>query len=189
MSGTLWVIAVAVGLGMDAFSFALALGLTGIRKAFVWRMVLTIALFHVFMPWAGFCLGSMAGDLFGIVASVFGAILVVALGLKMIYNVLKGNGDSIQVAGLQSWRLYVLAFSVSLDAWSMGFSLGTMVNDILRAIIIIGLTAGIMTGGGILLGNKLGTGLGSNAQVLGGCILLGIGIKMCFTAIFYIHLG
>jgi putative Mn2+ efflux pump MntP len=136
------------------------------------------------MPLAGFFLGSIAGEVFGIAASVLGALLIQGLGGKMIYNVFEGTESILNVANIKSWRLYLLALSVSLDAWSVGFSLGTAACDIFQAVLIMGLTAGIMTGTGLVLGSKLGTGLGGNAQMLGGCILVGIGMKMSIAAFF-----
>lgn len=184
MTGILWISALAVALGMDAFSFALAVGLTGIRRLLAWRLIFTVAAFHIFMPWAGFFLGSLAGEIFGMVASVFGALLILVLGGKMIYNVFEGSDNTFNVAYIKSWRLYLLALSVSLDAWSVGFSLGTAECDILQSVLIMGMVAGMMTGAGLVLGNKLGNGLGGNAQMLGGVILVGIGIKMSFGAFY-----
>ncbi len=79
---------------------------------------------------------------------------------------------------LKGWGIYGLAGSVSLDALSVGFSLGTFVSKILLATLIMGFTAGIMTGGGVLLGRRVGTWLGSKAEALGGLILLLIGLRM-----------
>lgn len=173
-----WVIAVSVALGMDAFSFSLALGLIGIRNSTAMRLALIVAVFHVIMPLLGLWVGQKLGTLFGDVAIGIGALILLWLGGKMIWGALKSGEARSNIPSLQGWGIYGLAGSVSLDALSVGFSLGTFVSNILPATLIMGLTAGIMTGGGVLLGRRVGTWLGSKAEALGGVILLLIGLKM-----------
>ncbi len=67
-----WVIAVSVALGMDAFSFSLALGLIGIRNRTAIRLALIVAVFHVFMPLIGLWAGQKLGTLFGDVIVLWG---------------------------------------------------------------------------------------------------------------------
>jgi len=71
-----------------------------------------------------------------------------------------------------------LAASVSLDALSVGFSLGTIRADIFMTVMIIGIIAGLMTGMGLVLGRIMGTRLGEKAELFGGLALLLIGIKL-----------
>lgn len=171
-------IAVSVALGMDAFSFSLALGLVGIRNRLAIRLAVTIGIFHVFMPLIGLWIGQKLGAMFGNIAVGIGAIILLFLGGKMIFGALKRGDGKSNIPRLEGLGIYALALSVSLDALSVGFSLGTFVKNILLATIIMGFTAGTMTGGGILLGRKVGTWLGSKAEVIGGVILFLIGLKM-----------
>lgn len=174
----IWVIAVSVALGMDAFSFALALGLIGIRNRTAVRLALIVAVFHIFMPLLGLWVGRKLGTLFGDVAVGIGALILLWLGGKMILGAVRGGETKSSIPSLRGIGIYALAGSVSLDALSVGFSLGTFVTNVIRATLIMGLTAGIMTGGGILLGRRVGTWLGSKAEALGGIILFLIGVKM-----------
>jgi len=173
-----WVIAVSIALGMDAFSFSLALGLIGIHNHTALRLAFIIAVFHVIMPLLGLWAGQKLGTLFGDVAIGIGAIILLWLGMKMILGAFKAGDTRSNIPNLKGWGIYALAGSVSLDALSVGFSLGTFVSRILPATLIMGLTAGMMTGGGILLGRRVGTWLGSKAEALGGIILLLIGLRM-----------
>lgn len=72
----------------------------------------------------------------------------------------------------------MFAASVSLDALSVGFSLGTIKADIFLTVISIGAIAGLMTGMGLVLGRILGTWLGDKAELLGGLALFLIGVKL-----------
>jgi len=173
-----WVFAVAVALGMDAFSFSLALGLIGIRNSMALRLALIVAVFHVFMPLIGLWAGRQLGTLFGDIAIGIGALILFWLGGKMIIGAFRKDPDHNSMPNLNGLGIYALAGSVSLDALSVGFSLGTFVSNIIRATLIMGAIAGVMTAGGVLLGRKIGDWVGSKAEALGGVILVLIGIKM-----------
>lgn len=190
-----WVVAVAVALGADAFSLSLAIGLAGIRKRMILRLSLVVAVFHVFMPLAGMMLGQAMGSILGRFASGLGALVLIVLGGRMLYKVYRPaverfsfkearaglfNGKSAPATSLNGFGLYLLAASVSLDALSVGFSLGTIRTDLLLTVMIIGMTAGLMTGMGLILGRVMGTWLGDKAELLGGMALLLIGVKLFF---------
>lgn len=190
-----WIVAVAIALGADAFSLSLAIGLAGIRKSMILRLSLVVAVFHVVMPLSGMILGQALGSILGRYASGLGALVLIGLGGRMLYkvyrptpeyfpfrearNALFKNKLSTQ-SSLTGFGIYVLAASVSLDALSVGFSLGTIRADLFITVMIIGLIAGLMTGIGLVLGRVMGTRLGDKAELLGGIALLLIGVKLFF---------
>jgi len=173
-----WIIAVSIALGMDAFSCSMAFGLAGIKNNMAIRLTLTVAVFHIFMPLIGLWIGQKLGTLFGNVATGVGALILLWLGGRMLINARKNSCTPTSMPNLKGFGVIALAGSVSLDALSVGFSLGTFVVNIIPATLIMGATAGIMTGIGVLLGRKLGIFLHGKAEALGGIILLIIGIKM-----------
>ncbi|HBW38230.1 manganese efflux pump [Desulfosporosinus sp. BICA1-9] len=190
-----WVVAVAIALGADAFSLSLAIGLAGIRKRMIVHLSLVVAFFHVFMPLCGMILGQALGTILGRYANLMGALVLIGLGGRMIYKVYRPSeehfsfGEARKVlfhtklssnSSLSGWGIYVLAASVSLDALSVGVSLGTIRTDIYITVIIMGLIAGLMTGIGLVLGRMIGTRLGDKAELLGGLALLLIGVKLFF---------
>ena len=81
---------------------------------------------------------------------------------------------------LNSWGLLVLGASVSMDALSVGFTLGTRQVDLLLTALVIGVVAGVMTLAGLLLGRFVGRRTGEKAVLLGGVILVAIGIRLFF---------
>ncbi|HWQ42517.1 MAG TPA: manganese efflux pump MntP family protein [Desulfosporosinus sp.] len=190
-----WVVAVAIALGADAFSLSLAIGLAGIRKRMVLHLSLVVAVFHVLMPLGGMMLGQALGAVLGRFASLTGALVLIGLGGRMLYKVYRPTTEHFSFgkareamfhkelstnASLSGFGIYVLALSVSLDALSVGFSLGTIKADIVITVMIIGLVAGLMTGMGLVLGRVMGTWLGDKAELLGGLALFLIGIKLLF---------
>lgn len=178
-----WVIAVSIALGMDAFSFSLALGLTGIQNRMALKLAIIVAVFHVFMPLIGLLAGQKLGTIFGDIATGIGAVILFWLGGKMLWGAYKGMDIATSIPSLQGIGIYALAASVSVDALGVGLSLGTFVTNILPAVLIMGFTAGVMTIIGIRLGRKAGTWLGNKAEALGGIILILIGIKMILEII------
>ncbi|AFQ46376.1 manganese efflux pump MntP family protein [Desulfosporosinus meridiei] len=191
----LWVVAVATALGADAFSLALAIGLAGIRKSMMVRLALVVAVFHVFMPLGGMMLGQALGSILGQFASLAGAFVLIVLGVRMLYKIYWPAKQSLPFgearqaffagnitnqSSLEGYGIYLLAASVSLDALSVGFSLGTIRADILMTVLIMGMIAGLMTGIGLVLGRVMGTRLGDRAELFGGLALLLIGIKLLF---------
>ncbi|AET70909.1 putative membrane protein [Desulfosporosinus orientis DSM 765] len=188
-----WVVAVATALGADAFSLSLAIGLAGIRRSVMARLTLVVAVFHVLMPLGGMMLGQALGSILGQFASLIGALVLLWLGGRMLYSVFRPTTQSFPFrearealflnntggkGSLEGYGLYVLAASVSLDALSVGFSLGTIRTDIFMTVMIMGLIAGLMTGSGLVLGRIMGTRLGDRAELFGGLALLIIGIKL-----------
>ncbi|MDP4158792.1 MAG: manganese efflux pump, partial [Bacillota bacterium] len=177
-----WVIAVAIALGADAFSLSLAIGLAGIRKSVMLRLSLVVAVFHVIMPLGGLMLGQALGSILGGFASGIGALVLIGLGGRILYKVYRppieqfpfsearnalSNKNISPSGSLKGWGMYMLAASVSLDALSVGFSLGTIKADVFLTVIIMGLVAGLMTGMGLILGRIMGTWLGDKAELFG----------------------
>ena len=190
-----WVVAVAIALGVDAFSLSLAIGLAGIRKSMILRLSLVVAVFHVVMPLGGMMLGQALGSILGRYASVLGALVLIWLGGRMLYKVYRPTLEHFPFgqarnalfqnslsthSSLSGFGIYVLAASVSLDALSVGVSLGAIRADLFITVIIIGFIAGLMTGIGLVLGRMMGTRLGDKAELLGGVALLMIGVKLFF---------
>mgnify|MGYP000577929345 CR=1 FL=1 len=175
----LTVFALAVALGTDAFSMCLGLGIAGVNRRQIVMVSLTVLVFHVVMPLVGWYAGELAGSLVGRAAGIAGALLLVYLGLKMIYSAWRG-GETVdpKVVLVNTWGLLVLAASVSMDALSVGFSLGTWQVDLPLTVAIIGMVAGAMAAAGLVLGRFVGLRAGERAVAGGGVLLLAIGVRM-----------
>ncbi|BAF61008.1 MAG: manganese efflux pump [Pelotomaculum sp.] len=173
--------ALAVALGTDALSLSVGIGLTGISRRRILQISATVLLFHIFMPLTGWLVGEFTGSLIGRAAAVIGSLLLVGLGVKMIWAAWRNGGETEpSLVRFNFWGLLLLGASVSMDALSAGFTLGTRQVNLLLAAGVIGLVAGAMTAGGLVFGRFLGSRVGERAQLLGGLILVGIGIKLFF---------
>jgi putative Mn2+ efflux pump MntP len=168
----------AVALGTDAFSMCLGIGMAGVKRLQVLLITLTVLLFHIAMPLLGFQLGELAGGFLGRTATLVGAALLLYLGVRMIRE--SSGGDEPRVMLLNNWGLLLLGASVSMDALSVGFTLGTLRAQLIFTVVTFGLVAGLMTFSGLVLGRFLGQVAGERARLLGGLILIGIGVKLFF---------
>jgi putative Mn2+ efflux pump MntP len=171
----------AVALGTDAFSMCLGLGMTGVNRRQIIVVSFTVLAFHVIMPLIGWFAGEIVGSLLGRAASIAGALILIYLGAKMVYSAWKGDGDmNNRDALVTTGGMLLLAASVSMDALSVGFSLGTQNVDLPLTVSVIGIVAGIMTGAGLILGRFVGNRVGERAVGFGGVLLVGIGVKLFF---------
>ncbi|MCL6612686.1 MAG: manganese efflux pump MntP family protein [Peptococcaceae bacterium] len=172
------IILLALALGTDAFSMCLGIGMAGVRRGQVLLISATVLFFHILMPLAGWYAGSLAGSLAGRAAGVAGALVLVYLGARMIWDVYGHGREEPRVVLVNTPGLLVLAASVSMDALSVGFTLGTQRVNLALAAGTFGIVAGLMTFAGLWLGGLLGRWVGEKAQLAGGLILIGIGVKI-----------
>lgn len=169
----------AIALGADAMSLCLGIGMAGIRRAQIYILTATIAAFHVLMPIIGFLIGELVGGYLDRAAAIIGALILIFLGGRMIKEVLS-NKEQTKILLTNTLGLLVLAASVSMDALSVGFTLGVRDVNLIQAAAIMGIVAGIMTYIGLVFGRYIGQKMGDRAQIVGGIILIGIGISFLF---------
>ncbi len=173
-------IVLAAALGTDAFSLCVGIGLAGVSRRQIFWISSTVLVFHIIMPLTGWIAGELAGDLLGRAAALIGALILIFLGLKMLWDARNSRSTEIKVIKFNAWGIILLGASVSLDALSVGFTLGSRQVDLLQASGVIGIVAGSMAACGLIFGRFLGRWAGEKAQLLGGLVLIGIGIKLLF---------
>lgn len=74
--------------------------------------------------------------------------------------------------------LVTLSVATSIDALAVGLTLGLMDTGIWYPAAVIGVVACVMTALGMVLGRRAGRRLGRAAEVVGGLVLVGIGVKL-----------
>ncbi len=181
----------AVALGTDAFSIAMALGTKCFNLFKIIKISIIIGLFHIFMPLLGFFGGNyikkiiwnftgVNGNL-DYIFEIIGAGLLLLIGFYMIIEKKFEDNDKITALDLAGWGVIVIATSVSIDALSVGVSLG-MIGFALSSVFIFGIVAALMMISGLVLGSKIGHWLGDKAQIFGGLGLIVMGLH--FAGIF-----
>jgi len=167
-------------LGTDAMSLSIGIGLRGVSWRDVIRVSAVIGIFHIVMPLVGALAGHYFGLFVGSLAVWIGAAIVAFIGVRMIWGCV-GSGD----AGPCSWKLtgfslLMLATGVSIDALSVGFSLGTFGYSIYVTSVVFGIFGAAMTAIGLLFGSRLGKFIGDRGELVGGCVLIILAVHMLF---------
>lgn len=172
-------ILMAIALGMDAFSVGLGMGMLSLRLKQIFIIGLTVGLFHVWMPLIGMIAGRFLSEQFGTLSTYAGGILLILLGGQMLFSLFKEEEfRSLEPVGS---GLLLFSLSVSLDSLSVGLSLGIFGAKTAIAILLFGISATVLTWLGLILGRKIKGWLGKYSEALGGCILIGFGLRLLFS--------
>ena len=179
--GLFTILAIAVGLAMDAFAVAVAAGIrlgcvTG-RQSF--RLAFHFGFFQFMMPLLGWVAGFAVGGYIQAFDHWIAMGLLTIIGGKMIHEALQpDDGERFASDPTKGTLLLGLAVATSIDAFAVGLSLGLLHEGIWYPSIVIGLVAAGFTVLGLELGCRIGSYLNRRMEVLGGIILIGIGIKI-----------
>lgn len=174
---TFELLAAAVALGCDAFSVAVGIGALGISGRRIFRLSWHFGLFQFFMPLIGLAMGQLSATVLGQAGQWVAAGCLVLIGFNMIRHLFSpGDQSPRKKDPTRGWSLIALSLSTSVDALIAGFSLGILGVNILIACLVIGLTAGLMTAAGMLIGAGAARALGRWAELFGGLVLIGLAI-------------
>jgi len=185
--GILTILAIAVGLAMDAFAVSIAVGIklgcvTG-RQSF--RLAFNFGFFQFIMPLIGWGAGYAVEDVIGAYDHWIAMALLSFIGGKMIYETFqKDRSGGFNYDPTKGLRLLGLSIATSIDAFAVGLSLGVLNEGIWYPSIIIGFVAAAFTVLGLELGCKIGMILNRKIEIFGGIILIGIGIKIVLNHVF-----
>lgn len=168
-------------LSMDAFSIGLGMGMFQMRLRQIFRIGMTIGVFHVLMPLLGIIAGRLLSEKFGTIAGFVGGGLLILLGTQMLWSSMKKEEKSLITP--VGFGLFIFAISASLDSFSVGLTLGIYGAKTIVALICFGIGATILTWTGLLIGRRVQGLLGSYSEALGGAILLAFGVKLLLSFI------
>jgi putative Mn2+ efflux pump MntP len=183
------VVLIAIGLSMDAFAVSITLGLS-VKKPTV-KEILTPGLFFGFFQALMPAVGYFAGIHFVNKIQNFDHWIAFALlgfiGGKMIKESLSKENEPKEQNknSFQFIRMLVLAIATSIDALAIGITFALLNVNIIRAIIITGITTFFISMGGVKLGNIFGLKFKSKSEFLGGAVLIILGIKIVIEHLFF----
>ncbi len=179
-----------IGLSMDAFAVSLAKGicLKEDELKYSLRVSLFFGGFQALMPLLGWWVGRYFESYIKSFDHWIAFILLSIIGGKMLIEAIKGlkssEDDNIPTEcerdEFSYKKLTVLAIATSIDALAVGVSFAFLSVSIIPSITIIGITTFVLSFFAVFLGKKLGEYMQSYAEIIGGVILIGIGIKILF---------
>ena len=181
--GTTTLFFIALGLSMDAFAVSISNGMCyqnfGRRQAVACSFA--FGLFQMLMPIAGYFAGRSFSDIIQSADHWVALILLAAIGGKMVWDGIQElrSPESCSPEKVFSFRVLVLqAVATSIDALAIGISFAVLQVQIFTAAGFIGCITFLCCLVGNRLGRRFGLILGTRAEILGGCILIGIGLKI-----------
>ena len=172
---------IGIGLSMDAFAVAICkgLGMERINKRDTLLLALFFGGFQALMPLTGYLLGSRFASYIERWDHWIAFVLLAFIGGNMIRESREQEEEEIEHGGSIRYReLFTLAVATSIDALAVGVGFAVMQVNIVTAAAFIGVVTFLCCIVGSMLGRQFGLLLGSRAQVLGGVILVGIGLKI-----------
>lgn len=172
---------IGLALGTDAFSLSIGIGMKRICAYDILKTSVIIGIFHVIMPLIGLLLGEILGTALGVYAKYIGSILIALIGVNMLIESCKDNGEKDCDKKIVGWSLIILAISVSLDALTVGLGLGTIGFSLPLAVGIIGIFGGVMTSIGLIFGRYLGAWFGEKSEFVGGIVLIILGLRILLS--------
>ena len=183
-------ILLGAGLAMDAFSVSMANGLNDpkMSKKRMLCIAGTFAAFQAFMPMTGWICVHTIVEYFSAFEKFIPWIALALLGYivgKMLIDGIRGE-ETEEAAALSAGALFMQGVATSIDALSVGFTIaeyGWLMA--LTASGIIAVVTFFLCMAGLRIGKKFGTKLSGKASVLGGVILIGIGLEIFLSGVFF----
>ncbi len=171
----------AVALSMDAFAVAICKGLS-VQKLKTKHMLIVGLYFGIFqglMPYIGYRLGSAFEKYVESYSAWIAFILLAFIGGNMVKEALSKEEKCVDCSFGFS-KMITLAIATSIDALAAGiaFAMQKLVCGILPAVSMIGVITFILSAVGVKVGNIFGAKYKSKAELCGGIVLIGIGLKM-----------
>lgn len=175
-------IIIAVGLSMDAFAVAVCKGLN--MRTLDLKQTGLIALFfggfQAGMPFIGWLIGSRFAGYITSIDHWVTFVLLAIIGGKMIYESFeKDDCDDTVGTKLNLKELTALAVATSIDALAVGvaFAFTYERNEVLVAIVLIGIITAVLSAVGVFIGHKFGAKYKNKAELAGGLVLVLMGVK------------
>ncbi len=162
------VIIIAISLSMDAFSLALAYGTLNLNKKDIYKLSLTVGVYHFIMPLLGLFLGNIILKYINN-PNIIVFIILFIIGIQMIYETFKEE-DIKNIVSFKQMLLFGLA--VSVDSFSVGIGLNVISKNYLYCSTIFSLFSLSFTYLGLILGKKINNIIGKTSTIIGGLILI-----------------
>lgn len=187
--GLLEVVLLSFGLSLDSFSVAVCKGLEerSNKEKYLIILATMMSLFHIIMIVLGFYLGNLIGSIVNSIDHWVAFILLLIVGIGMI----KGGLEKDEQFSIIKWfkhlfvrnkinmkELLLLSLATSIDAFAIGITFSFLEVNLWLSSLIIFIIIYIMIILGYVLGDKIGGKLSDKAELLGGIILIGIGLKI-----------
>ena len=176
------ILLIAVGLAMDCFAVSIAQGLDSDLndksiQSKIFLMAFLFGLFQGGMPLIGYYAGSVCGQFFRTYAPWIALVILAFIGGKMVIEALFKKEEEHRT----NWALpylLLMAIATSIDALATGLVFIPYPEMLWIGIAIIALVSFGLSLAGCYSGKEIKTIIPVRAELIGGLILIGIGLKI-----------
>lgn len=186
----LQIILIGISLAMDAFAVSITDGMcyNGLKKRHAVVIPLTFGIFQAVMPLCGYFLGTLFENYIDAFDHYVAFFLLLIIGGKMVFDGIKelraGEGE-VKLKKFSYPEVLLQGVATSIDALAVGITMIAMAGinnyNVFGYVSIIGVITFLISLGGVIIGVKIGKlfkNKASIAEIIGGIVLVGIGIKI-----------
>lgn len=170
---------IAVSMSMDAFAVSICKGLS-VRKVTPGQCLAVGGWFGGFqgmMPVLGFVLTNLFASLITSISHWIAFGLLLFIGSSMIRETFDNDEEEVDDS-FAFMTMLTLAIATSIDALAMGVTLNLAKANIWVAAPLIAVTTAILSPIGLKVGNVFGAQYKNKAELVGGVVLVGLGVKI-----------
>lgn len=179
----------ALSLAMDAFSVSISNGLcmkkVTIKEAL--KIGLFFGVFQGIMPLIGYFGGTLFSSFIESVDHWIAFVILSFIGLKMINEAVEKikRPESCPTESLTTKTLFLQAIATSIDALAVGVGFAALNMDIFFAASVIMIITFVLSFFGVFIGKKVEGTFKEKAEIFGGLVLIGIGVKILIEHLFF----
>ena len=174
MKELLVLLIIGISLSMDAFSVSTVIGMTNISKKKIYLTSIIVGVFHFFMPLLGLLTEIKITQSINMNLNLLLGVILMLIALQMFIEYIKPSKKEIS---LNNIGVYLFAFGVSLDSFSVGLGINAITTNYLLASTIFTICSSLLTFLGLSLGKYISSILSKYSYLLGTIILFLLGIS------------
>ena len=167
------IILIGIALSMDPFSLSLGVGMFNVSNKKALKLAGIVGIMHFIMPFLGMMLGEQLIHIFEIKYDILLGFILIIIALQMIIDIIRHEEEKFNLSLI---GMFVFAFGVSLDSFSLGLGLKAITSNIYLAMSVFAICSALFTYIGVVVGRFANKLLGTYANILGAIILFVLGL-------------
>lgn len=173
MQELLSLVLIGVSLSMDTFSLSLSMGSLIKENKYLKYFPFIVGIFHFFMPIVGNKIGLTIMNYFNLASNIVLGLVLIILGVNIAINYFKKEEININLSFIS---VLFLAFSVSVDSFTVGLGISDITNKYMLSSFIFSVCSFSFTAFGLLIGKYSSKFIGKYASMVGILLLILLGI-------------
>ena len=171
------ILLIGISLSMDTFFFFFSLGSIVKENKYLKYFPLVVGIFHYILPLLGNLIGIKIISTFNIASNIILGLILIILVINLAIHYFKDEEIKIN---LNIISVVLLAFSVSIDSFSVGLGISNITNKHYLSSLIFSVCSFSFTLMGLIIGKYSNKVIGKYASMLGIILLLLLGIYHLF---------